>query len=82
MYTQLKIRIQWFTNQADLKGQKARWIEILQEYDARLRYRKGWYNVVADALSRMPKTGMCEHDDTYSKVWRYEEMKDPSHSMD
>ena len=27
--------IQWFTNQTDLKGQKARWAEILQEYDAR-----------------------------------------------
>ena len=73
--------------------------EILQEYDARLRYRKGRYNVVADALSRMPEInslafteiksefldslkGLCEHDDTYSKVWRHEEMKDPSHSTD
>ena len=33
--------IQWFTKQIDLKGQKAIWAKILQEYDARLRYRKG-----------------------------------------
>ena len=38
-------------NQTDLKGQKARWAEILQEYDCKLRYRKGRYNIVADALS-------------------------------
>ena len=47
--------IKWFTQQTDLKGRKARWAEILQEYDARLRYRKGRYNIVADALSRMPE---------------------------
>ena len=29
--------IKWFLNQtADLKGQKARWAEILQEYDCKL----------------------------------------------
>ena len=33
--------IKWFTQQTDLRGRKARWAEILQEYDARLRYRKG-----------------------------------------
>ena len=84
MYKQLKIsiRIQWFTNQADLKGQKARRAEILHEYDARLRYCNDQFNVVADALSRMPKKGKWEHDNTYSQVWRHEEMKDPSHSMD
>ena len=37
----------------DLKGRKARWAEILQEYNCQLRYRKGQYNVVADALSQM-----------------------------
>ena len=47
--------IKWFTNQTDLKGKKSRWAEILQEYDCQLRYRKGRYNVVADALSRMPE---------------------------
>ena len=47
--------IKWFPNQMDLKGRKARWAEILQEYDCQLRYCKGRYNVVADALSQMPE---------------------------
>ena len=38
-----------------MKGRKARWAEVLQEFDRNLRYRKGQYNVVADALSRMPE---------------------------
>ena len=33
--------IKWFTNQTNLKGRKARWAEILQEYDCQLRYQKG-----------------------------------------
>ena len=40
--------------QTDLKGQKARWVEILQEYDCKIQYRKGRYNIVANALSHMP----------------------------
>ena len=47
--------IKWFTTQTDLRGRKARWAKILQEYDCKFRYRQGRYNVVADALSRMPQ---------------------------
>lgn len=47
--------IKWFTQQADLNGQKARWTEILQEYNAWLGYCKGWHNGIVDALSYMPK---------------------------
>ena len=46
--------IKWFTTQKDLTGHKARWAEILQEFvDCTLRYRRGRYNMVAYALSRM-----------------------------
>ena len=33
--------IKWFTGQKDLKGRKARWAKVLQEFDCNLRYRKG-----------------------------------------
>ena len=47
--------IKWFMGQKDLKGQKARWAEVLQEFDCNLRYCKGLYNVVVDVLSHMPE---------------------------
>ena len=47
--------IKWFTGQKDLNGRKTRWAKVLQEFDYNLRYRKGQYNVVMDALSRMPE---------------------------
>ena len=40
-----------FLKQIDFKGQNIKWVEIFQEYDACLRYHKGQYNVVANALS-------------------------------
>ena len=45
--------IKWFSNQMDLKGHKAIWAEILQEYDYQVRYCKGPNSVVVDALSEM-----------------------------
>ena len=47
--------IKWFSSQSNLKGRKARWVEILQDYDYKLRYCQGRYNVVTDALSRVPQ---------------------------
>lgn len=42
--------VKWFSSQSELKGRKARWTEILQEFDLTLRYQRGKFNVVADAL--------------------------------
>ena len=33
--------VKWFTGQKDLKGRKARWAKVLQEFDCNLRYHKG-----------------------------------------
>ena len=33
--------IKWFTGQKYLRGYKARWAKVLQEFDYNLRYRKG-----------------------------------------
>ncbi|MCO5603397.1 hypothetical protein L7F22_057547 [Adiantum nelumboides] len=45
--------LKWLSSQNELKGRKARWTEILQEFDLQIHYQRGKYNVVADALSRM-----------------------------
>ena len=42
--------INWFMNQTDSKGRKARWVEILQEYDCKLRYCKGHYSIVHNGV--------------------------------
>ena len=56
-------------NQTDLKGQKARWAEILQEYDCKLQYRKGrCYNVVANALRCMPEINLLLFTQLKSKL--------------
>ena len=47
--------IKWFMGQKDLKGHKARWAKVLQEFDCNLRYCKGQYNVATDAISHMPE---------------------------
>ncbi|MCO5580446.1 hypothetical protein L7F22_034314 [Adiantum nelumboides] len=48
--------LKWLSGQNKLKGRKAQWTEILQEFDLQIRYQqRGKYNVVADALSRMPQ---------------------------
>lgn len=63
--------IKRFPNKMDLKGRKAKWIEILQEYDCQLQYHKGWYKVVADVLSRMPEINSLSFTELKSKFLEY-----------
>jgi len=42
--------------QSDLNARKRRWSEFMSEYDFEISYIKGKENVVADALSKRPRT--------------------------
>ncbi|MCO5593915.1 hypothetical protein L7F22_047934 [Adiantum nelumboides] len=47
--------LRYICDQGDLRGRKARWVELMQEFDFEIRYRKGSSNRIADALSRIPE---------------------------
>ena len=44
--------LKYFQTQPHLSGRRARWNELLQEFDVEIHYKKGCNNIVADALSR------------------------------
>ncbi|GBG72529.1 hypothetical protein CBR_g12100 [Chara braunii] len=44
--------LKWIKTQSALSDALKRWIEVIDQYDFKLEYRKGEYNKVADALSR------------------------------
>ena len=46
--------LQWLQNFRELKGQLARWLEQLQEYDFTIVHRAGGKHSNADAMSRRP----------------------------
>ena len=46
--------LKWLFGRENPEGKVARWIEILQEYDYVINYRKGSTNQNADTLSRIP----------------------------
>jgi len=46
--------LKWLLSFKDVKGQLARWIEKLQQYDFEVTYRKGKLHANADGLSRRP----------------------------
>nr|GEY75782.1 hypothetical protein [Tanacetum cinerariifolium] len=43
--------LQYILNQKELNSRQRRWIELLSDYDCKIRYHPGKANVVADALS-------------------------------
>ncbi|GJU67225.1 putative reverse transcriptase domain-containing protein [Tanacetum coccineum] len=51
VFTDNKI-LQYILNQKELNLRQRRWIELLSDYDCKIRYHPGKANVVADALSK------------------------------
>ena len=50
--------LEHFHSQKDLSRRQVRWLEFLSQYDATIHYLPGEKNTVADALSRLPTTGV------------------------
>ncbi|GBG89126.1 hypothetical protein CBR_g48835 [Chara braunii] len=46
--------LQWMKPQGELNDKLARYIQFIDMFDFELRHKKGYYNRVADALSRRP----------------------------
>nr|GEU61086.1 hypothetical protein [Tanacetum cinerariifolium] len=54
VYTDHK-SLQYILDQKELNIRQRRWVELLSDYDCKIRYPSGKANVVADALSRKDK---------------------------
>nr|GEW95295.1 reverse transcriptase domain-containing protein [Tanacetum cinerariifolium] len=50
--TQKKVMFDWGDKQEELNMRQHRWLELLSDYNCKIRYHLGKANVVADALSR------------------------------
>jgi hypothetical protein len=50
--------LEHFNTQRDLSRRQVRWVEFLSQYDATIHYLPGERNTVADALSRVPDSGI------------------------
>ena len=50
--------LKYFCDQPELKGCKARWADIIQDFDFSIWYCKGSINTVVDALNRIGEANM------------------------
>jgi hypothetical protein len=50
--------LRYLNTQPNLSPRQIRWSEFLQQFDYQIEYREGKHNVVADALSRRPDSGI------------------------
>lgn len=51
--------VRWLSKKKDIRGNLARWVLILQEFNFSIDHLKGTKNKVADALSRQPAVSQC-----------------------
>jgi hypothetical protein len=58
--------LRYLDTQPQLSKQQIRWLDALAEFNFKLRYVRGKYNLVADALSRM-------HDRTSKSLYTAED---------
>ena len=68
-------------NQQDLKGQKARWAKILQEYDCKFCYCKGRYNIVVTRKVQLRKAQAVIASRMHMQKKRVEVGSPPNYNM-
>ena len=62
--------LKYFCEASDLRGRKARWAELMQEFDFEIKYCKGVKNQVADALSRLPEVNQLCFAEIQSDIYQ------------
>ena len=72
--------LKYFCDQQDLKDRKARWADLIQDFDFSIRYRKGSMNIVADALSRIREVNMLSFTEITSDLYDHLQGKYPDDS--